>query len=288
MIHLPAWKLPEVRKAITKAENLIPTEQRGTPLTIRHAKTLRRAPLWMVTSDMTQLAIHTSDSLPPWTPAITRPTDTGFIFWDSPIGVTHKADGFDEYGRPAEATLASGLVQLIHWSLIEERLNLTLYGQVTDDAQRKRSRPLWQDVYELGVYTVPAMVAFDPSDPKLSDPALASMIHVIGATWLLMLTPTVSTQRQLRSKSKGSGAKRKQVKHLIQIIDLRQVKRDKTEKSTTGEGKEYHFRWAVRGHWRQQRVGPGRKMVKPVFVSPHIRGPEHAPLKTDTVHVWRR
>lgn len=45
-----------------------------------------------------------------------------------------------------------------------------------------------------------------------------------------------------------------------------------------GSGREYRHRWVVRGHWRQQPWGPGRAFRRPVYVLPHVKGPEGAPL----------
>ena len=57
------------------------------------------------------------------------------------------------------------------------------------------------------------------------------------------------------------------------------------DKQDAGRGKVFHVRWVVRGHWRQQAVGPNHSEHKPVFIAPHVRGPQGAPLKT-TVYQW--
>lgn len=46
-----------------------------------------------------------------------------------------------------------------------------------------------------------------------------------------------------------------------------------------GEGHvDWTHRWLQRGHWRQQRVGPGRSMVRPTWIAPMIKGPADKPL----------
>lgn len=42
--------------------------------------------------------------------------------------------------------------------------------------------------------------------------------------------------------------------------------------------REYQTRWNVRGHWREQRYGKGRKKTRRVWIKPHIKGPEDRPL----------
>ena len=40
----------------------------------------------------------------------------------------------------------------------------------------------------------------------------------------------------------------------------------------------YSHRWVVRGHWRWQACGKGRKDRRLTWISPHVKGPEDAPL----------
>jgi hypothetical protein len=52
--------------------------------------------------------------------------------------------------------------------------------------------------------------------------------------------------------------------------------------------REYHHQWIVRGHWRQQWF-PARQVHRPVWIAPHIKGPEGAPLLGgEKVYAWRR
>jgi hypothetical protein len=37
-------------------------------------------------------------------------------------------------------------------------------------------------------------------------------------------------------------------------------------------------RWLVRGHWRQQRVGPGLTSTRPTWIPGHVKGPADKPL----------
>lgn len=53
---------------------------------------------------------------------------------------------------------------------------------------------------------------------------------------------------------------------------------------------EWTKRWIVSGHWRQQAYGEGRQLRKPVYIAPHVKGPEGLPLDTSekaTVRVWK-
>jgi hypothetical protein len=58
------------------------------------------------------------------------------------------------------------------------------------------------------------------------------------------------------------------------VIELR---RPKTSSGPGDGDREYHHQWIVRGHWRQQ-WHPKRQVHRPVWIAPHIKGPEGAPL----------
>lgn len=284
-------QLPELRHELVKAERGIPEDQRGSEMTRRHTATLRKASLWWASADMTKLAMDAADGLPPWTPDIAAPERAGLLWFAAPIGTSpaEPEPGFNDSGQAVESMLGSGDVHGVHWSIQDgEVLTLTFYGLVHDPEQRARSAPMWVDIYEIGVFSLAAWVAFDPQGEQISDPWARRIVHIIGAAWLLMQQPTVATQTRQRGMLYGGGARKPKKQDLIQVIDLRRLARGTKDTEVKHEGREYHTRWLVRGHWRQQRVGPGRKYTRPVFVAPHIKGPDGAPLKTERVNAWRR
>lgn len=47
----------------------------------------------------------------------------------------------------------------------------------------------------------------------------------------------------------------------------------------TGQtGHEYRHQWIVRGHWRNQRCGSRGQDRRPIWIAPHLKGPDGAPL----------
>lgn len=283
--------LPEIRAAAVAAERKIPEAQRGDEATRRHAATLRAASLWWANREMSQLAVAAAASLPEWTPAIVRPEPVGLMYWSSPIGQLDKEHlvGRLMDGAAAESVLRGAQVQGIHWSFTGELLHLTFYGTVPDAAERERSSPIWRNLYEVAVFAIPALHAFHPDHLEVRYRDFHEILHVMGASWLLMQQPTTAVTKRVKSNSGVGGTKKPKPIDTVQVIDLRRVASGKSENSETPvNAREYSHRWMVRGHWRQQRVGPGRKYSKPVYISPHIRGPEDAPLKTDRVNAWKR
>jgi hypothetical protein len=69
----------------------------------------------------------------------------------------------------------------------------------------------------------------------------------------------------------------------VRVIDLR------APAVSSGSGandREYHHRWIVKGHWRQQWY-PSIEDHRPVWISPHVKGPDGAPLLTgEKVYRW--
>ncbi len=91
------------------------------------------------------------------------------------------------------------------------------------------------------------------------------------------------SQRLLVSKAeKADRASRRRVHddRLIQVIELRATESNPSE--ALGNTIEHDFRWMVRGHWRKQPYGPKRGLVKPIWISPYVKGPDDKPVKINT------
>jgi hypothetical protein len=108
-----------------------------------------------------------------------------------------------------------------------------------------------------------------------------SMIWLM-AVWLLMQQTIVDVRTEPVDRPLRKAAiKRKMKQSEVSVIALRKRKAASIE----GESQiEWSHRWLVRGHWRQQWVGPrdGEMGVEryqtPIWIHPHIKGPDNAPL----------
>jgi hypothetical protein len=75
--------------------------------------------------------------------------------------------------------------------------------------------------------------------------------------------------------------------HNVRLVNIHARHRPPTGQPRTVE---WTKRWIVKGHWRQQAVGEGRQFRRPVYIAPHIKGPEGLPLDTTektTVKIWK-
>ncbi|MFF8574029.1 hypothetical protein ACQPXT_01425 [Streptomyces sp. CA-100214] len=101
------------------------------------------------------------------------------------------------------------------------------------------------------------------------------LITTLRAVWLLMQQPVteeteLQPDRAVRKRLRRVGREPASVR----LITLRRPKCGNGQ----GDGdREYHHQWIVRGHWRQQWY-PARQVHRPVWIAPHVKGPEGAPL----------
>lgn len=69
----------------------------------------------------------------------------------------------------------------------------------------------------------------------------------------------------------------------VRVVRIRHPENRPT--SATDTDRRYSRRWAVRGHWRRQWY-PSRNDHRPIWINPHIKGPDGAPLShQQTVHI---
>lgn len=106
------------------------------------------------------------------------------------------------------------------------------------------------------------------------------------STWLLMQQPLATSNEVVAYRASRKRIQRMgQEPNPVRVIQLRRAS------NSTGAGesdREYHHTWIVRGHWRQQWY-PSREVHRPVWIAPHVKGPEGAPLLGgEKVHAWVR
>lgn len=109
--------------------------------------------------------------------------------------------------------------------------------------------------------------------------------RAMRTAWLLMRQPLaeaeeVEEDRASRKRTRRAGYEPKP----IRVINLR---RPQGENGGTGES-NYHHQWIVRGHWRNH-WHPKRQVHRPVWIAPHVKGPEGAPMiGGEKVYAWKK
>jgi hypothetical protein len=137
----------------------------------------------------------------------------------------------------------------------------------------------------LSPMALEAVAPYGTSETYQDVHGLESILRIVRAAWLLMQQPLARASdahpdRTAQKRLRRAGYEPQR----IRVIELR-----RPAHSGSGDGsREFHHQWIVRGHWRQQWY-PLREVHRPVWIAPHIKGPEGAPLiGGEKVYAWKR
>jgi hypothetical protein len=64
----------------------------------------------------------------------------------------------------------------------------------------------------------------------------------------------------------------------VRVVHLHDARHGERGAGTDGGEVEHRSRWWVSGHWRSQAYGPQWSLRRPVWIAPHVKGPEDAPV----------
>lgn len=100
-----------------------------------------------------------------------------------------------------------------------------------------------------------------------------------GLTWIqqkIIVADVAHIERHARKRVEKE-LKRKPELRLVQLRRTEYSRPAETSEEDKAK-REYNCQWQVDGHWRNQKVGPGRKETKLTWVRPYIKGPDDKPL----------
>lgn len=232
--------------------------------------------IFHVSGAMTQLALAAADSLPDFTlTAEDLVAPSGLMYFEEPIAA------FDGGEKGIGGEVAAGRIDGVLWATGG---GLCALAYLTDTAKEGAG-----SVRESGSRLKPHAVAFailgTEERGRTGEPP-QRIQEVLKATWLLMRQPlctesSPAPDRPARRRMKKAGV----AEQPVRVLELRRPRHS----GPSGESdREYHHQWIVRGHWRQQWF-PKREVHRPVWIAPHIKGPEGAPmLGGEKVHTWKR
>jgi len=254
---------------------------------------LASAALYWVSAELTSLAAHAAGSLPAFRvrPELV-PSRTGLLAWADPVRGTDRR----------EVVAAS-------WRVLPDRV------WVTDWLDPVQS---YATLHEVAPHLLPAWHAYDLSDPaavaavrgawgRISpdadtevpldvdyawarpDVARARAVTTLVATWLLMgQTLTTSARVDPAPVERRRLARAGAPTDGVTYVALRRQQTDQEQRAPGEGGRGHAHRWWVRGHWRNQYY-PSVQTHRPIWIDPHLKGPEGAPLlHRETVYTLRR
>lgn len=253
------------------------------------ARALTLSSLWWVTHQMMKLAQEAGPSLPEWSPSMYIPDMNGLLLWENTLGTvpwTMAPDSSltrDAFGKPAIPLVEThGMA----WSTRAGTVRIAMVSRNRELAKESgfpeiAGRPVLTPVAYLD--NVPLYGVQPPDNTDREAPLLA----VIGATWGLMQQPTLVSTKMTNGPVLGRGADPADTND-VTLVDLRRVQQVR-DGATDPSGSHLTNRHIVRGHWRQQACGPEHSLRKPIWIAPHIKGPDDGKLVTgEIVNVWRK
>jgi len=273
-------------------DNVYPSET-PTAMRIKFADLLASVSvdLYYVAPQMAQLAVEAAKTIPDYSlQQEDLPSMVGLLYTPEPL-----------WNRDYEVEVAPNvfepITERVHgfaWAVLEgqgvQTIWLTERRDYTDQISAypklveatRRMLPLVHETH------VPGWWSFGQEPGKPADVDSAQKHGAVTKTfWTLMQQSILNIEDATYSR-----ADRKRIARIdpeaapVRIITLRrsQTSSDESEAS----GREYHHQWIVRGHWRQQ-WHPKREVHRPVWIAPHVKGPEGAPmLGGEKVHLWKR
>lgn len=238
--------------------------------------------MYWISEDFTTLATMAGQDLTHFTlHRENLPSPFGLVVWARPIG---------EIIRP----YGVASIRALSWTLVPGGIWLNPYI-LADDADPEMvdlpgHRAEWG---HLQSPNVGSGLPWNWNDPITDDmrTSQASFLFTAMATWLLMGQPGVAAETPVPvDKAAARSYKRSGKKPPdVRIVDLRRHARPKTDTDERPGRRSPTVRFMVRGHWRNQAYGPKKGLRRQMYISPFIKGPEDAPLKSDvqTVKVLR-
>lgn len=257
-----------------------PTHEAATALARAEADRALRGELYWVSSEMTDLALAAAKTLPTFTlMPEDLPSASGFMVTEKPF------DAYDDsWGRDTRLTACTWGPWVIRsqpthslWvSWYSDRDAIDRGGLQAKELAlfRANSARLTYDSESQLPFSAVELPAIDPATGDRVEGEGLARLRFLRAVWLLIQQPLaeeteVVPDRATRKRLNRMGHDPK----TIRVINLRRPKG-----SSAGDGtSNYQHQWIVRGHWRQQ-WHPRRQVHRPVWIAPHIKGPEGAPL----------
>jgi hypothetical protein len=286
---------------------------------------LRRAQLFWVSPDMTRLCLQAAPDMPAFFPGPDDlPAPRGLIYFATPFAdyepwTRVMVDGRQLVSGKYRATAASwgpydrggqwkkGGTWFTFYTGGRPAGNLCADGSFTPSDLGRLTEEEWERIEARAPLRLDneAAVPCDPGDypawelplaDAVREPgATASWMHLVLCAFRLMATARaarteaqpVERAARRRSERAGVAADAARAVNVMDIAAPRRPPRPADEQGTGRVSREYHTRWMVSGHWRNQWY-PASEAHRPRWIDSYVKGPEDKPLRvSQTVRVFR-
>lgn len=263
-----------------------------------YRRVLEYGDVFYVSAPISQLIYASATSLPDATFSMSMlPARTGFVVFDDPVEMPSlsAAKVIDSTSRFHSEIQSAARKR--RWGDTDFPIFFNALGWTpTDDGgvefvlftdgevlQRKGYWPLSYFGFKDGETYRPHVERFERAALEDHEDYVAGEArpHEITFTMamLLFMNQRVLVERRAampRATRRRGERMREEPSTHVQIITLRRysVRSGETDEHPT----EWHYQWAVRGHWRQQPY-PTQGVVRPIWISAFTKGPEGKPFK---------
>jgi hypothetical protein len=274
----------------------------GRLLAHDEARRVARAELFWVDEHMTDLVLGAADSMPAYNVLPEDlPAPAGLMVFAKPIKTLSPHDGLSLVHVRAAAWGPTGspFDLWISW-YADTELNFStadpghLAAEFGIPLSKVKQMPTWRQMglpplsYENEDQTYFSDEPLPAYNPLTGEAVTGSHypIKELVTAWTLMKQPIANlSEAPLDRPTRRRLAKQQIDAAPVRVITLRRPTKPSGSEETD---REYHHQWIVRGHWRQQWY-PSREVHRPVWIAPHVKGPEGAPLLGgEKVYAWRR
>jgi hypothetical protein len=254
---------------------------------------LAAADLYFVSPEMAELALEASRSLPLFrADPQDFPSEIGLLFFNGGMQIPWNDDFCSVHAISWQAGLSSA-----HYAVyIDVRSALDALGGESAKNALAHLRAMGastNDIWFLDINR--GLLGFHTDSENGEQQELDALSgHPLGTSAYLLLRSALLMMQQpfaaITDATYDRAARRRleklgQEPPRVRVITLR---RPKSSNDHGDSDREYHHQWIVRGHWRQQYY-PSRGVHRPVWIAPHVKGPEGAPmLGGEKVHAWVR
>lgn len=269
-------------------------------LAVGETARLESAELYFVSGEMTSLALAAAATLPEFTLSPEDlPTPNGLMVFDLPIvTVEHGPANHTPVIAACWSHWHSGIAQLkngaiwVDWYGDREGMvgpaavERGLDASYAVAARQYFPRLAHENELQVPFSQAAMLVASTRTTDYTQARGMERWIGILKTAWLLMSQPIASVAEVAFNRAARRQAEREQQPPpRVRVITLR---RPAGSGGPGDSDREYHHQWIVRGHWRQQWY-PSRGVHRPVWIAPHLKGPEGAPLiGGDKVYAWSR
>ena len=240
---------------------------------------------------------QTATTIPRWSPAAAQPARKGFLAWEKGVFQVPMTGHIHDETPDVSIDAIAWMDDPSH----PDNINIAFFSRLTQhrdglSAMRKNLNIPLHEMFNISLHRdTPCGAGGDADEVDthilnedvrhlVTVGADGQALAVVGATWLLMQQPRIATAGAVEvgdaAMQEGSTARKTFARPRVRVTTYDVIRRPKASESgrRRGGGREYASQWWVRGHWRQQPWGPGRKLRRPVFIEAHLAGPSDKPV----------